>query len=635
MPAPRAHLEEAARRLRAGDAAGAEARLETILAAAPGDPDALHLLGLAAHRGGRHAEACAAIEAAVARRPKVALYRANLGRALAAAGRLPEAQAALGTALAACPADADLHYDLALVLARSGRTAEAAARYRAAIALAPADAPIRAEAHNNLGAALAALGETDEAEAAYRAALRLAPTHPAAHANLGALLCRLGRFAEAETALRRALAASPDFPAALNSLGTALAALGRPAEAESCYRRALALDPTYAEPHNNLGTLLHSAGRFAEAEQALRRALALDPAHPEAHTNLGNVLAALGHLPKSVAAHRISLRLRPAEPETEYNLGVALLSAGRLRQGWAGYERRWDRRGAARRDLPGPLWTGDALGGRRILVHAEQGIGDTIQFCRFLPLLNSPHLILEVPPPLFRLLSAQRLAAQIIPRGDPLPPFDLHCPLMSLPHRLGTTLETIPPAPYLAADPALAADWAARLSPLACLKGAGLKIGLAWAGNPDYAADSRRSLDPALLAPLLALPNFSFVSLQPTASPPPPIFQPPGLADFADTAALIAALDLVIAVDTAVAHLGAALGKPVWLLNRFDACWRWLRARADSPWYPTLRQFRQESPGDWHGVIAAVRAALAPTAHPGLGSGAPRHDGAHPAGRAR
>ena len=626
MPTPRAQLEDAARRLRAGDAEGAEARLKTILRTAPEDPDALHLLGLAAHRAGRHAEACAAIEAAVARRPDAALYRANLGRALAAAGRLPEAAAALGTALTARPADADLHYDLGLVLARAGRSAEAAARYRAAIALAPA----RADSHNNLGAALAALGESDEAEASYRAAIALAPTHAPiyaqAHANLGALLCRLGRFAEAESALRRALEVAPDFPAALNSLGTALAALNRPAEAEVALRRALALDPTYPEPHNNLGTLHFSAGRFAEAEAALRRALAIDPAHAEAHTNLGNVLAALGRLRLSIAAHHASLRLRPAEPEAEYNLGTALLSAGRLRAGWAGYERRWDRRGAARRDLAAPLWTGDAIGRRRILVHAEQGIGDTIQFCRFLPLLPARHIILEVPPPLLRLLSTQQhLAAHIIPhvvaRGDPLPRFDLHCPLMSLPHRLGTTLATIPPAPYLAADPALVSRWTAHLASLARLKGAGPKIGLAWAGNPDYAADSRRSLPPALLAPLLTLPNFSFVSLQPgAASPPPPIHPTPGLADFADTAALIAALDLVISVDTAVAHLGAALGKPVWLLNRFDSCWRWLRDHTDSPWYGTLRQFRQPRPGDWHSVIEAVRATLARTTHVGLGS---------------
>jgi Flp pilus assembly protein TadD len=608
MAASRAKLEEAARLLRAGDADGAEACLRAVLGADEADEDAadadaLHLLGLVAYRRGRHGQACAAIEAAVARRPEVALYRANLGRVLAAAGRVEEAASALRGAVAAAPEDADLHYDLGLALARAGRTAEAAAAYREAVARAPA----HAEAHNNLGVALAALCETEAAEECYRAALRHAPGLAAAEANLGALLCRVGRWDEAEEALRRALRAAPDVPAALNSLGTALAARRASAEAEECYRRALALDPAYAEAHNNLGTLLEAEGRFAEAEQALGAALRLRPDYAEAASNLGNVLVALGRLDEAEHAYRAALRLRPGEASSEYNLGVALLSAGRLREGWAGYERRWDRRGAARRELPAPLWKGEEIGGRILLVHAEQGLGDTIQFCRFLPLLRARHLIFEVPRPLARLLAGQRVGARIVASGEPLPPFDLHCPLMSLPHRLGTTLETIPAGPYLAADPGLVAAWAARLAALP-----GLKVGLVWAGNRDFAADARRSIDPALLAPLLGVPGATFVSLQLGARAPAPALADwtGEIEDFADTAGLVAALDLVIGVDTASVHLAGALGKPVWLLNRFDSCWRWLRDRPDSPWYPTLRQFRQASPGDWEGVIGAARAAL-------------------------
>ncbi len=605
MAASRAKLEEAARLLRAGDAQGAEACLRAVLGADAANADALHLLGLAAHRRGRHAEACAAIEAAVARRPEVALYRANLGLVLAAAGRVEEAASALRGAIAAAPEDADLHYDLGLVLARAGRTAEAVTAYRATVARSPA----HAEAHNNLGAALAALGETEAAEECYRAALRHAPGLAAAEANLGALLCRLGRWDEAEQALRRTLAAVRDFPEALNSLGTALAARRASAEAEECYRRALALDPTYEEAHNNLGTLLQAAGRFAEAEAALREALRLRPDYAEAASNLGNVLVGLGRIGEAERAYRLALRLRPGEAESEYNLGVALLSAGRLREGWAGYERRWDRRGAARRDFAAPLWNGEEIGERTLLVHAEQGLGDTIQFCRFLPLLRARHLIFEVPKPLARLFAGQRIAARIVAGGDPLPPFDLHCPLMSLTHRLGTTLETVPAdIPYLVADPVLVAAWAARLGTLP-----GLKVGLVWAGNLDFAADARRSIDPALLTPLLDLPGATFVSLQVGACAPALALADWSgeIEDFADTAALVAALDLVVGVDTASVHLAGALGKPVWLLNRFDSCWRWLRDRQDSPWYPTLRQFRQASPGDWAGVIGAVRAELA------------------------
>ncbi len=619
MAASRARLEEAVRRLRAGDAAGAEAALASVLASAPDDEDARHLLGLVFLRRGRAAEACAEIEAAVARRPEVALFRANLGRALAAAGRLAAAEAALRGALAIAPDEADLHYDLGLVLARRGRTGEAAASCRAAIR---AD-PRHAEAHNNLGIALAALGEMEEAEQCYRSALRHAPGLAAAATNLGALLCRLGRWEEAEAALRRALALAPDSPAALNSLGTALAALGAvkgavsgaDREAERCYRRALALHPGYEEAHNNLGTLLDSEGRFAEAEESLRAALRLRPDYPEAASNLGNVLVALGRPGEAEAFYLAALRLRPGEAETEYDLGLARLAAGRFRAGWAGYERRWDRRGAARREFRAPLWDGEEIGARTLLVHAEQGLGDTIQFCRFVPLLRAERIIFEVPPPLVRLLSSLAGGARIIPRGDRLPCFDLHCPLMSLPHRFGTTLATIPAVvPYLAADRAATARWSARLAVRP-----GLKAGLVWAGNPEFAADARRSLDPVLLAPLLALPGITFVSLQCGAEhvPPPLLDWAAELGDFADTAALVAALDLVISVDTAVAHLAGALGKPVWLLNRFDSCWRWLRDRRESPWYPTLCQFRQARPGDWRGVIEAVGRALAPAPQSG------------------
>jgi Flp pilus assembly protein TadD len=597
-------LEQAVARLRTGDLAGAEARLKAVLDAVPGDADARHLLGLVAFRRGRYEEACEAIGAAVALRPDVALYRGNLGRARAAAGRLEEAEEALGAAIACEPGHADFHYDLGLVRARRGRTEEAVACYRAAIAREPA----HAEAHNNLGSALASLGRRDEAEASYRAAIGHDPGLAEAEANLGGLLCRIARWDEAEAALRRALELAPDFPEALNSLGTALMARRAFGEAEACLRRALALAPDYAEAYNNLGALLHAMGRFDEAEAALGKALGLRPEYAEAMTNLGNALVALGRLGEAETTLRAALRLRPGEAETEYSLGVALLAGGRLREGWAGFERRWERRGAEARALPAPAWNGEELGGRVLLVHAEQGLGDTIQFCRFLPTLGAGRVILEAPRPLVRLLSGLGGAARVIARGEALPRFDVYCPLMSLPRRLETALETIPTrVPYLAADGAAVARWAERL-----LSFAGLKIGLVWAGNPEFAADSRRSIDPRLLTPLLQVPGATFISLQHgERAPALPI---PGwmgeVEDFSDTAALLSALDLVIAVDTAVVHLAGALGKPVWLLNRFDTCWRWLRGRPDSPWYPTLRQFRQARPGDWESVISAVRWAL-------------------------
>ena len=258
---------------------------------------------------------------------------------------------------------------------------------------------------------------------------------------------------------------------------------------------------------------------------------------------------------------------------------------------------------------------------RTLLLHAEQGLGDTLQFCRYVPLIAAgAKTVLEVQAPLVRLLSRLPGVASIVAQGACLPPFDAHCPLLSLPGALGTTLDTIPAATaYLAADPALAAEWSERLAGLA-----GLRVGIVWAGSarddPELAAvDARRSISLEALAPLAGAPGVSFISLQ-KGEPAAQASRPPlGMAladftadldDFEDTAALVANLDLVISVDTAVVHLAGALGKPVWLLNRFDTCWRWLLNRDDSPWYPTLRQFRQSSPGDWTSVIAAVRKAL-------------------------
>ena len=301
---------------------------------------------------------------------------------------------------------------------------------------------------------------------------------------------------------------------------------------------------------------------------------------------------------------------------------MALLLAGRFEEGWKEYEWRLKEQHMSR-NFSAPLWSGEATGDRVILLHAEQGLGDTLQFCRYVPLIASgARTVLEVQAPLVRLLSRLRGIIEIVARGERLPSFDVHCPLMSLPRALGTTLDTIPAAtPYLAADPGRAADLAqaARRPPWPA------RVGLVWAGGqrldwPQLAAtDRRRSIALDSMAPLAQASGVSFISLQ-KGEPAAQAANPPcGMAlhdftadlyDFADTAALIDGLDLVISVDTAVAHLAGALGKPVWLLNRFDTDWRWLLDRYDSPWYPLLRQFRQPSPGDWNSVIRSAGDAL-------------------------
>ena len=407
-------------------------------------------------------------------------------------------------------------------------------------------------------------------------------------------------------------------------IGGALWALGGLAEAEANCREALRLRPAYPEAHTNLGNALRDLGRPAEAEASCREALRLRPDYSDAHSNLGAALYILGRPAEAEASCREAGRLRPDYPDAHTNLAHALLLAGRFEEGWTEYEWRWTTRqlldGA--RNFPVPQWDGEAIGDRVILLHAEQGLGDTLHFCRYVPLMASgARIVLEVQAPLVRLLSGLPGITQIVARGDSLPSFDLHCPLLSLPRAFGTTLDTIPAAtPYLAADPARTAEWRERLGHFD-----GLRVGLVWAGGQrqglpsQVIADRRRSIALDTMAPLGEASGVSFISLQkgePAAQAATP---PPGMAlhdftadlcDFADTAALIGGLDLVISVDTAVAHLAGALGKPVWLLLHDFADCRWTLTDDASYWYGDLALIRQTSAGDWAGVIAETRRRL-------------------------
>ena len=585
----------------------AEAAYRQVLTISSAHADALHLLGIIALQVGRSD-----------------LAFDYIGRAIALHGAHRGGYSSLGHALRdfglVRPDLSDAHSNFGHLLYARGQPAEAEANCREALRLRP-DYP---EAQTNLGNALLALGRPVEAEASHREALRLRPEYPEAYYNLGITLHALGRPAEAEVSYREALRLRPEYPEAHVNLGNALHALGRPAEAEASCREALRLRPDTPEAHNSLGYALHALGQTSEAEACYRGALQFLPEYPEAHNNLGTVLNALGRPVEAEASCREALRLRPDVPEAHFTLAYALLLDGRLEAGWKEYEWRWQTTQLLERarNFLAPLWDGEAIGDRTILLHAEQGFGDTLQFCRYVPLIaRGARIILEVQAPLVRLLSRLPGNIEIVAHGDRLPPFDLHCPLLSLPRAFGTTLDTIPAAtPYLAADPALAANWHQRLSGLG-----GLRVGLVWAGSrrlnrPEEAAfDRRRSVALDAMGPLGEVSGVSLVSLQKDQLVAEPAHPPHGITlhdftadldDFADTAALIVNLDLVISVDTSVAHLAGALGKPVWLLNRFDTCWRWLLDRDDSPWYPTLRQFRQPAPGDWNSVICGVRDAL-------------------------
>lgn len=539
------------------------------------------------------------------------------------AGRFAEAQDAYGEVLAAAPDHAEAWRLMSLLAGQFGRPDLALDWIGKAVALQP-DNP---QFLFSKGVTLQGARRFAEAEATYRQILALNPALHDVHNNLGGTLRAQGRVAEAETAYRAAIALSPGSAIFHDNLGIALSDLGRQDEAVASFRAALAQDPDYVDAHHNLGKALHALGRLEEAGSAFQEALRRRQDNPRVLNDMGVLLHELGRNADAELVYRTALLQTPDDADLHYNLSLALLVTGHLREGWSEYHWRWKTDGyrVRQRGFVHPEWDGAPLPGGRLLIHAEQGLGDTLQFCRLAPaaltrLGPDARLTFEVHRPLASLLSGQWPGVEIVPRGDPLPAFDAHLPLLSLPMALGLDHEAIDGAPYLRPAPDRVAAWADRLASLE-----GLKVGLVWAGGlrpgelNANAMDRKRSITLAALAPLAAAPGVAFVSLQKDAPAAQAKSPPPGmllldlaedLTDFIETAAVVANLDLVISVDTAVAHLAGALGTPVWLLNRFDTCWRWELEREDTPWYDQLRQFRQPKAGDWDSVIAAVAAAL-------------------------
>ena len=648
---------------------------------------AFYNAGIALKEQGRLDEAAVAYRAAIEADPGFTDAHFNLGNALTDAGRLDEAAEAYRTVIGLDSGSAPAHYSLGNVLAKGRRWDEATVAYRAAIGCMPGSAepwfglgyalvvlgraaeavvayrkalvlaPFLHTAYEQLGQALAALCRPGEAAAAYRTAIlfwpglpalyfglgkalfelvrpvealaafgtaiRLAPAWAEAYGGLGSALLHQGRHVEAAAACATAMGLKPALATAHATLADALKGLERPDEAVFAYRRAIALTPDHVQSYVHLGDTLLLLGRAEGSAAVCRAAVTLNPALAAPHNNLGNALKALGRVEEAVVAYATATARLPEDPSIHLNHALALLTLARFDEGWAEYEWRWRTGMVRRRDFAQPQWTGDALEGRTILLHAEQGMGDTLHFARYAPLVaeRGGRVLLEVQRPLLRLMQRLPGVERVIAQGEPLPPFDVHCPLLSLPRAFATRLDTIPGAvPYLHADPALAEAWRPRVP-----QDRALAVGLVWAGEARKGVphanriDRQRSLTLDQLAPLAGIPGVRFLSLQ-KGPPAEQLCDPPagleildlmdGVGDFADTAALVETLDLVVGVDTSVIHLAGGLGKPVWVLSRFDGCWRWLTGCDDSPWYPTMRLYRQDRPHDWASAIGRLASDL-------------------------
>jgi Flp pilus assembly protein TadD len=476
-----------------------------------------------------------------------------------------------------------------------------------------------------IGAIESAKGNISEAEVAYRRALKLKPDFAEAFNNLGILLVRAKRFFEAEAAYRRALELKPDFLEARNNLGNLLAHTNRFVEAEAAYLRALELEPDSAETLNNLGSLYTDTKRIVEAEAAYRRALELNPEFADLHNNRGVLLAHSQRYVEAEAAYRRALELKPDFTDVQYNLGCLLLGLGRYAEAWNCYELRYSPRlkkpaTGIPHYLPYPQWHGECVAGKSIVIWIEQGLGDQVQFVRYASLLKrrgASRVTLVCRPALKPLLETVEGVDAVFTNPNTVPLHDYWSLFMSLPLRFATTVQTIPArVPYVFPLRERIERWRKKLPR------DGLRVGLVWKGNAAHSNDASRSL-PAIsvLSPLWSVPGVTFISLQkgqgedeairpPAGQPLIPLGQ--GIQDFADTAAIVSQLDLTICVDTSVAHVAGALGKPCWvMLPSFNTDWRWLTDQTDSPWYPKgIRLFRQAKFDDWTGVIDEVTTAL-------------------------
>ena len=485
-----------------------------------------------------------------------------------------------------------------------------------------------AEEYCNLGIIYNQLGRLEDVVECQKQSIARDPQYTAAYFNLGNAYRDLSQPEAAIEALQTAVAQKPDFPQAYNNLGLAQYDAGRFEDALACYDKALTSKPDYTDAYLNMGNALRELGRPDAAAVSFQKAIVLDRDLFEAHNNLGTILMELVHLEAATASYATAIGLKPDNPGAHKNLGIISLLQGDFETGWPEYSwrRLEDDQFFKVRNYKQPFWDGEDLTGKTIFVYPEQGLGDIIQFVRYLPMLRQRggRVAFDIPLPMARLMWDLDGIDVSLKDGDTLPLFDYHIPLLELPRLYGTTLDTIPAAKaYLHADKNLVEAWGERLGPKE-----EFRIGLVWGGSPDHLKDRDRSIEPELFRPLVETPGVSALSLMVGRDGEAGrVFGDavtdlaPDLGDFADTAAAIANMDLVISVDTAVAHLAGALGTMVWTLLPFNSDWRWMLGRDDSPWYPSMRLFRQEKREDWEGVIERVAAELADLAKDGPNAG--------------
>lgn len=592
----------------------AERLCRAILDADPRQFTARHLLAVVLCRAGRLAEGEQELRTLLTLKPGAPEILSLVVDVLHAQGKLVESIEAARTLVAACPADATAWQRLGVSLQDGGELSEAVEAHTQALDRCPG----LPRGRFNLGIALHGLGRLEEAAAALMQAAEQEPDNADAYLALGNVLCDREMFDAALMAYDHALQQRPGWPEALTGAGLALTGLKQPEQAAALHKQAATLAPDHAPAWTNLGGALQTLGQFEAARAAFEQAVRLQPGNALALSNLG-LAQEICEPDSALGTHRRAVAADPSVAIGHFNLGLCLLRHRHYPEGWREYEWRWCG-GVARlrpRGFTQPQWQGEDLGGRTLLIHAEQGLGDTIQFVRFVRYAAARvgRVVLEVQPPLLSLLRDTPGADQVVATGAALPPFDLHVPLMSLPGVLDLPEtafgETVP---YLAPDAADAARWRDRLG------AAGPRVGLAWSGNPAHAADRQRSLPAGLMLSRLAPLPVRLCSLQKDVRDSDRLAMAvhaatltdlgPDLTDFTATAAVLSQLDLLITVDTAIAHLAGALGCPTWLLLPFNGEWRWQSGREDTPWYPRTRLFRQETANDWAGVLDRVAAAL-------------------------